>query len=66
MRSGNFNLTNNFFLRLFTSHNDMVYELSLVDSLSEVDLNEEYPWKDHPSNTDIPRLKKGLVGAQVS
>ena len=47
------------------SHNDLPMKMkrNANNLLQTFDLNETPPWD--PTHTDIPRLKEGLVGAQV-
>ena len=55
-------------LSLPISHNDLAYEIRshFLNQLDQVDLNTSTDVYGNQWQTDIPRLRAGRVGAQVS
>jgi len=60
-------------LNIFYRHNDLPWNIRsyVHNQLGELKLNESLkevvPWSSSPwSHTDIPRLRQGMVGGQVS
>ena len=55
------------FIICLCRHNDFVWKLRLAvdNALSEIDLRSDLTQIIPLSNTDIPRMRRGMIGAQV-